>query len=276
MTAAADQVEPVLSQIKAGLIEAEVAHYDESGFYIEGKRQWLHSASSPQLTYYFPHPSRGQKALEAADILPNFKGVAVHDSWSAYWAYDQCHHALCNVHHLRELNAIEEHFAQAWATRFKRLLLSAKAVVEQAKAAGKLALPPAKIAQIKRLYRQLVTVGLKANPPPPDGWPKGTRGRPKKTKPRNLLERLQLRQDAVLAFVSDFKVPFDNNLAERDIRMLKLQQKISGCFRATHGAQVFCDIRSYISTIRKQKLSIWQALASLFSDTILEPAYSPG
>lgn len=276
ISAAASKVEPVNDQIKAGLLAAEVVHCDESGLYIGGQRQWLHSASTPSLTYYVPHPSRGKKGLEAAGILPDFRGVAVHDNWSAYWHYEQCQQALCNVHHLRELNAIEETFHQPWATRFKWFLLSAKAAVEQAKAAGHQSLPQAKLDQIVRLYTKLVSAALKANPPPPQGWPKGARGRPKKTKPRNLAERLQLRQQAVLAFVYDFKVPFDNNLAERDIRMLKVQQKISGCFRASHGAHAFCAIRSYISTIRKQGLSVWLALNSLFSASILEPAYSPG
>lgn len=276
ISAAAGKVEPVNRQVKAGLIAAEVVHYDESGFYIGGQRQWLHSASTPSLTYYVPHQSRGKKGVEAAGILPDFGGVAVHDNWSAYWSYGQCEHALCNVHHLRDLNGIEENFDQPWASRFKWFLLSAKTAVDQAKATGHQTLPQAKLDQIARLYTKLVSAALKANPPPPDGWPKGSRGRAKKPKPRNLAERLQLRQEAVLAFVFDFKVPFDNNLAERDIRMLKVQQKISGCFRSTHGAQAFCAIRSYISTCRKQGLSVWLALNSLFSNSILEPSYSPG
>jgi transposase len=276
MEAAATKVAPINTKVKAGLVAAKVVHYDESGFYIGGKRQWLHSASTPTLTYYAPHPSRGNKALKAIGIMPHFGGVAVHDNWSAYWHYDQCQHALCNVHHLRELNAIEENFSQPWATRFKIFLLSAKAAVEKAKAAGKQALPQAKLDQIDRLYTKLVKAALAANPPPSEGWPKGARGRPKKTKPRNLAERFDLRRKAVLAFVFDFKVPFDNNLAERDIRMLKVQQKISGCFRSAHGAQTFCAIRSYISTIRKQGLSVWDALNSLFSGPLLQPAYSPG
>jgi len=276
MDLAASQVEPVTDKIKVSLVEAKVAHYDESGFYIGGKRQWLHSCSTAKLTYYAPHPSRGQKALNTIGILPDFTGTAVHDNWSTYWAYDHCQHALCNVHHLRELTAIEENTGQAWATRFKIFLLSAKAAVEQAKAEGKSSLSKAKLNQIDRLYTKLVTAALKANPPPPDGWPKGSRGRPKKSKARNLAERFDQRRQAVLAFVFDFKVPFDNNLAERDIRMLKVQQKISGCFRSAHGAQTFCTIRSYISTIRKQGLSVWLALNSLFSGPILLPAFSPG
>jgi transposase len=276
MTAAAKTVTEVNDKIKAGLVAAAVTHYDESGFYIGGKRQWLHSASTTRLTYYAPHPTRGNKALKAIGIMPDFTGTAVHDNWSAYWHYDQCQHALCNVHHLRELKAIEENFSQPWATRFKLFLLSAKAAVEQAKAVGKQGLPQARLDQIKRLYTKLVTAALRANPPPPEGWPQGARGRPKKTKPRNLAERFALHRQAVLAFVFDFKVPFDNNLAERDIRMLKVQQKISGCFRSTLGAQTFCAVRSYISTIRKQDFSVWLALNSLFSGTILQPSYEPG
>jgi transposase len=276
MNAAAAKVAPVNEKIKAGLVAAEVVHYDESGFYIGGKRQWLHSVSTFHLTYYAPHSSRGNKALQAIGIMPHFGGVAVHDNWSTYWHYEQCRHALCNVHHLRELNAIEENFSQSWATRFKIFLLSAKTAVEQAKVAGEQALPQAKQDQINRLYTKLVTAALKANPPPPEGWPKGARGRPKKTKPRNLAERFDRRRKAVLAFVFDFKVPFDNNLAERDIRMLKVQQKVSGCFRSTLGAQTFCAIRSYISTMRKQGFSVWLALNSLFSGPIVQPIYSPG
>jgi transposase len=276
MNAAAAKVAPVNEKIKAGLVAAEVVHYDESGFYIGGKRQWLHSASTSHLTYYAPHSSRGNKALQAIGIMPHFGGVAVHDNWSTYWHYEQCGHALCNVHHLRELNAIEENFSQSWATRFKIFLLSAKTAVEQAKVAGEQALLQAKQDQINRLYTKLVTAALKANPPPPEGWVKGARGRPKKTKPRNLAERFDRRREAVLAFVFDFKVPFDNNLAERDIRMLKVQQKVSGCFRSTLGAQTFCAIRSYISTMRKQGFSVWLALNSLFSGPIVQPVYSPG
>lgn len=276
MNAAATKVAPINDKIKAGLVAANVVHYDESGFYIGGKRQWLHSASTASLTYYAPHPSRGNKALKTIGIMPHFTGTAIHDNWSAYWHFAQCQHALCNVHHLRELNAIEENFSQPWATRFKIFLLSAKAAVDQAKAAGKQALPQAKRDQIDRLYTKLVTAALRANPPPPEGWPQGARGRPKKTKPRNLAERFDRRRKAVLAFAFDFKVPFDNNLAERDIRMLKVQQKISGCFRSSHGAQTFCVIRSYISTIRKQGFSVWLALNSIFAGPILQPAYSPG
>lgn len=209
------------------------------------------------------------------DILPHFRGTAIHDFWSAYRYYQACHHGLCNVHHLRDLTAMAENGNQAWATRFKWFLLSAKQAVDQARLTGATALPVTKVVQIERIYDQLIAAALQANSPSPGGWPKGKRGRPKKTKPRNLAERLDKHRHEVLAFVYDFKVPFDNNLAERDIRMLKVQQKISGCFRSQEGAKDFCTIRSYLSTIRNQGLNVWSALGSALSGNILMPDLTP-
>ena len=176
---------------------------------------------------------------------------------------------------LRELTAVVENDGQAWAKHSRRLLLAAKTAVAAARAEGLTALPPDKLAQVERLYHRVIQLGLQANPPPADGWPQGKRGRRKKPKARNLVERLQRQQQAVLAFVYDFKVPFDNNLAERDIRMLKVQQKISGCFGSLSGAEAFCTIRGYISTMRKQGVNVWDALESIFSDAILLPDSTP-
>lgn len=268
---AAKRLNPIVKSIGNQIAAADVGHFDETGFYIGGTRHWLHSGSTAELTYYFPHRSRGHKATEAAGILSRFRGTAVHDNWATYWHYQACKHALCNAHHLRNLTAIEEIEAQHWATHFKTLLRSAKHLVETAKEKGLEELPDLKIKQIERVYDKLVRLALLHNPPPEGGWPTGKRGRPQKTKPRNLAERFQKRRDAVLAFVYDFNVPFDNNLAERDIRMLKVQQKISGCFRSQRGAQDFCIIRSYISSMRKQEHNIWEALGSVFSDQILSP-----
>ena len=272
---AAKQLNPVVEQIKDGLIAGQILHCDESGFYVGGQRHWLHVAATPTLTCYYPHPRRGRKATDAMGILPEFRGTAIHDFWSAYRQYQACKHGLCNVHHLRELTAVAENDNQSWATRFKWFLLSTKQVVEQAQLTEATALPMEKVAQIERIYNQLVASALQANPPPAGGWPKGKRGRAKKTKPRNLAERLDKHRHEVLAFVYDFKVPFDNNLAERDIRMLKVQQKISGCFRSRAGAKDFCTIRSYLSTMRKQGVSVWSALGSVFSGNILMPDLTP-
>ncbi|MCO5185485.1 MAG: IS66 family transposase [Anaerolineae bacterium] len=271
----AKRLRPLIEQVKATLAAGHIVHCDESGFYINGDRHWLHVAATDQLTCYYPHRNRGSKAITEMGILPNFQGRAIHDFWSAYYQYPTCQHGLCNVHHLRDLTAIAEQNDQAWAKRFQWFLLSTKQVVDQARLAGATALQPSQVAQIERLYDRLVVTALQANPPPAGGWPQGKRGRPKKSKPRNFAERLDKHRHEVLAFVYDFKVPFDNNLAERDIRMLKVQQKISGCFRSVHGAQDFCTIRSYLSTMRKQGVRVWSALGSLFSGDILMPQLTP-
>ena len=273
---AARQLTPVLEKIEHALKAGSILHVDESGYYIGGKRLWLHVASTAQLTCYASHPKRGKDAIDEIGILPAFKGTAVHDGWASYWRYDHCDHALCNVHHLRELNGIEERFSQIWAPRLKQFLLATKAIVKAAKLKGEPRLSAAKLHQVERIYQRLISVALAANPPPPEGWPKAARGRPRKTKARNLAERLDMRSRAVLAFVFDFNLPFDNNLAERDIRMLKVQQKISGCFRSSDGANAFCTTRSYISSLRKQNLDVWSALNSIFnSHTLIEPNYTP-
>lgn len=182
---------------------------------------------------------------------------------------------VCNVHHLRDLNGLLETAPQPWMRRFQTLLLGAKQAVAQAQAAGLSALPARKVAQIERLYDRLVEVALHAHAPPPEGWPQGQRGRPRKPQARHLAERFAAHKSAVLAFVYDFKVPFDNNLAERDLRRLKVQQKISGGFRSTQGATDFCTLRSYTATLRKQGLSVWQALGSLFTGDPLRPRLTP-
>lgn len=272
---AAERLRPVVEKIKAAVLDEKVLHFDESGFYVEGDRWWLHSAGSPRFTFYAPHRSRGGQAMDAIDILPRFHGTAHHDHWAAYWHYDQCRHALCNVHLLRDLIALEEQGNQRWTARFQHLLLAAKTVVETARANEAHQLSPDKVAQIERIYQHLVAAALAANPPPPDGWIKSPQGKPKKTKARNLAERLDRFRPQILAFVYDFNVPFDNNLAERDIRMLKIQQKISGCFRSALGAEAFCITRTYTSTHRKQGVNLWRALNSIFCGPLLEPACSP-
>ena len=243
-------VEPV-EQIKAALRQSAVLHCDETGLYIDGERVWLHVAATPQLTCYEAHPKRGRQGTDALGILPDFAGTAVHDNWAAYASYD-CRHALCNVHHLRELTYLHEQFGQAWAGEFKHFLLAVKAQVDAARAQGGTTLPPDLRQAIDPHYQQLVAQALIETAPPPEGWPKGKRGRVKKSKARNLAERFDLQRCQILAFVDDFAIPFDNNLVERDIRMVKVQQKISGCFRSWSGAQAACRLRSYLSTMHKQ------------------------
>ena len=272
---AAGQVQSATKAIKEAVIQAEVGHADETGFYINGQRVWLHTVSTEELTYYEPHANRGQKATDAIGILPQFTGTLVHDAWATYFKYQLLLHALCNVHHLRDLTAIVENEGQQWAALMITYLLAAKQLVDEARQSGETVLPDGYLQRIHQLYDAIVCLGLEENPLPDTHPPPGKRGRRKKTKARNLVERFDKHKAAILRFIHDFKVPFDNNLAERDIRMMKVQQKISGCFRSWEGAEQFCHLRSYISTIRKQGLNVWEALGSLFEGDVLMPQLTP-
>ena len=256
--------------IKEGLQQAETAHFDESGAYVGGKRHWFHVSSTAHLTHYAWHPKRGKEATDAIGILPAFAGRAIHDAWSPYFRYG-CAHGLCNAHHLRELTFLEEQDQQAWAGELKTLLRTSKARVAEARAAGQDRLDEATRHAFTAQYQAIVAAGLAANPAAPRP-PPGTRGRPKQTKARNLLERLQTHQEAALAFLNDFRVPFDNSQAERDIRMLKVQQKVSGCFRREGGATAFCRIRSYLSTMRKQGQRWLPAIEHVFAGSPFTPS----
>jgi transposase len=253
-----DQTEPSLATIKQQLIAADVAHFDESGLQVEGQLNWLHVASTDQLTYYAVHPKRGQVGMKAVGILPEFEGRAVHDHWKSYFTFDDCQHALCNAHHLRELQFVLDQYDQTWARQMAQLLLDIKDEV-QAAPLEQTTLSPELLAHFEQRYDELIAQGLKANPPPADPPPR-KRGRKKQSPPKNLLDRLQQFKPQVLAFMYDFRVPFDNNLAERDVRMVKVKQKVSGAFRTRTGAETFCIIRSYISTVRKQGRNVIDAI----------------
>jgi transposase len=269
----AQQLEPVEQHIKAALSQAEVLHQDETGLYVAGQRHWMHVSATEHLTHYQVHAKRGHEALDEIGILKDFHGVSVHDGWQSYWRY-ACQHGLCNVHHLRELIFLDEVLGQGWAGQMIELLLDIKAAVEQARTEGRTSLHPLEVADWKVRYRALLTDGYQANPPDPPAEV-SRRGRRKQSPARNLLDRLSLHQDAVLAFLENFAVPFDNSLAERDIRMVKVQQKISGCFRSGVGAQAFCRIRGYLSTLRKQGVPVLSALEQALVGHPLFPASSP-
>lgn len=243
--------------IKRGVAGAKVAHFDETGLNVCGKSAWLHVASTPSLTFYAAHQKRGREALDAIGVVPQFRGRAVHDGLASYWQYEQCAHALCNAHHLRELTFVEEQLGQSWARDLKDVLLESKRAVDEARGQGLEALSAETKWQLERRYDAVLEAGGKANPPPE---PTGKRGRPKRGKAGSLVDRLREHKGATLAFLHDFAIPFDNNQAERDIRMTKVRQKISGCFRTTTGADRFCRIRGYISTLRKQGMPVLAAL----------------
>ncbi len=270
-----EQLASIEQQIKAGIAAAEVIHNDETGLRVNGKLWWLHVASTAELTYYLIDAKRDQEAIERMDVLPNFDGVGVHDGWTSYFLYE-CAHALCNAHHLRELCFIVERYEQPWAAQMITLLCEIKATVAQAKADGNQALSAEQLADFESQYQSLLTEGFEANPPPivAADAPK-QRGRKKQSPPKNLLDRLDRHDTAVLAFMFDFRVPFDNNQAERDVRMMKLKQKISGCFRTAASSRQFCRIRGYISTVRKQRLPVLDTLKRVLSGSTVPLRFQP-
>ena len=254
----AKQLSEVEQQIKTALSQADVLHQDETGLSVAGKRHWVHVSATATLTYYAAHPKRGKEALDALGILPTFQGVSVHDGWRSYWAY-ACQHATCNVHLVRDLTYLSEELHQDWAQQMKDLLLGMKAAVEQARPEGRSALHPLEVADWHKQYQAILLEAAAAQPPEVPPPVKG-KGRCKQSAAQNLLDRLNKQQEAVLLFVQNLAVPFDNNLAERDLRMVKVQQKISGCFRTLAGAAAFCRIRGYLSTLRKQGRALLYAL----------------
>jgi len=257
-----EQVKPTLTRIQDMLTGEPLIHCDESGLRVEGRLNWLHVVGAKHLTSYFVHPKRGQEATQAMGILPHFQGRAMHDNWQSYWQFEHCQHALCNAHHLRELQFILDRYDQSWAQGMMDLLLQIKAEVDAAPPNWS-ALPPERLQHYTTQYTALLQQGFQANPPPEQPPPK-KRGRKKQSPPKNLLDRLDTYQSETLAFMYDFRVPFDNNLAERDVRMIKVKQKISGTFRSRLGAEHFCAIRSFVSTARKQGHNVIQSIHDAF------------
>jgi len=240
--------------IKKKLITSPVIHCDETGMKIEGKRHWLHVASNDKYTCYFAHSKRGSEAINAMGILPEFKGIAVHDGWKPYNGYE-CDHALCNAHLQRELTGIEENYKQQWAKEMNELLTEMKKYTDECKEQVK-DLDFEQIKALEERFNAIIIKGIEENPPSLNPEKQGKRGKNPKTKARNLLDRFIEHKEPILRFLNDLGVPFENNQAERDIRMMKLQQKISGTFRTIQGAEAFCRIRAYISTIRKNGLPV--------------------
>jgi transposase len=263
--AASEQLASLEQDVHQAICETKgPVHFDETGCRAVQERQWLHSASTEKLTFYAINRYRGGKAMDAIGILPEFRGKAVHDHWGAYFRYEDCAHVLCNSHVLRELTFVHEEHEERWAKKMKSLLKSMNDAVHQARLRGQRRFYGPTLESYRKSYDRIVQTGLRfharkrALAPPP------ARGRTRQRAGKNLLDRLKKRSDAVLGFLYDFEIPFTNNLAERDIRMMKVKQKISGCFRSQQGARDFCRIRGYLSTACKQRWNLLESLESVF------------
>lgn len=270
----AERVRPVQEAVREYLKEREpVTHNDETGLRIEGKTCWLHTVSSEFLTYYGVHACRGREAMDAMGILGFRKMIVMHDCWKPYFTYTDAVHALCNVHLLRELTFIQERYGQAWAENLGDLLLEMKRSTDKARGSKK-SLPARQIETYEQRYEEILRSGFRKNPLRKRiGEGEGKRGRVGQSKPRNLLKRMREHKDAVLLFLRDLRVPFDNNQAERDIRMMKVKQKVSGGFRSWEGARAFCQIRGYISTARKNGQRALDALRLAYAGTPFQPSF---
>jgi transposase len=251
---------PFTDEVRYLLRQADAVHFDETGGRVAGKLHWVHSASTALLTLLDCHPRRGRAAMDDLGVIGQMTGIAHHDGWRPYRAYDLVH-SLCNAHHLRELDEIGWISHQFWANDMAALLGDAKDMVETAKAKGVTGLSDSALHSIRTRYGQIIATGRLTNPGPPSLERHGY-----ERKAYNLLVRLDTQRADVLRFASDFRASFDNNQAERDIRMVKLQQKISGSWRTLAGARTYCAIRSYVSTMRKQNQDILGGLRLLFEE----------
>jgi transposase len=268
----ADRLVETEEMMKQALREVDVQGNDETGVRVQGLLHWLHVARTDRLTHYAVHRKRGKEATDAIGILPDFHGIMEHDGYSSYPQYTQCEHGLCNAHPLRELHFFFEHEKQEWAGQLKEHLLICHTMVEEARARGETCLEASVISHLTSTYHHLIEIGLAAQPPPasPGPAPK-KRGRVKQTKAKNLLDRLKRDAASFLLFLSDFRVPFTNNGSEQDLRMMKVQQKISGTFRSQTGPIAFCRIRSYFSTMAKQGYHLCSVARQLFAGVPCSP-----
>ena len=253
-------IQPQVDEIKQQISCSNVIHADETGLYTEGARHWLHVASTDLHTYYFYHKGRGKEAIQAAGIIPGYTNHLIHDFWHSYYQYSQCRHSLCNVHHMRDLQGLIDTHGYQWATRMKTFLLSSKEIVDRAKEQQLVELTNETVQRLAHIYKIILAEGVEEMPPLP-AHNKGKIKKIKKGKAWNLLNRFKERPQEILGFIYDFQIPFDNNLAERDIRMIKVKQKISGSFRNKKMASAFCDIRSYISTVIKHRMNVFKAIS---------------
>lgn len=262
IVAAGARLTPAYEAQREAILNADVAHFDESGMRVAGRLNWLHVAAAEQTVYYTVPAKRGREAMDAAGLLPRFKGIAVHDCWKPYWHYTDLSHALCNAHLLRELNYCADVTEQHWPVTLRQVLVDGKKAVAATKADGKTTLDTEQLEALSARYDAGVAQGLAAFPQrPPDP---GQKGRSKQHEATNLLLRLREYKTLVLRFLTDWRVPFDNNLAERLVRPVKVKLKVAGGFRALGGSEAFCVIRSVWETDKLRSNNPFETLRLAF------------
>ena len=261
----ADAVSETVNRIKQKVSGSGLGHFDETGTRVDKKLWWVHDASNCEFTYLDISPKRGYLGMEQCGVLPLFHGIAMHDCWASYWSYEDCQHAVCCAHLLRELTGIvENHPEQKWASAFIDLLTEMKKVKDKAVEAGKETLSYYHYHKFDKRYDELIKQAREENPLPVATEKK--RGRKKKKgKILALVERLDKYKASVCLFIHNFMVPFDNNQAEHDIRMIKVKTKVSGCFRSEEGARDYLKIMSYVGTAHKQGHNAYDAIRKAVS-----------
>lgn len=269
---AAARLAPTMERIADLIAASPLQHADETGIRIYGMLHWLHVNCTRFLTHLAWHPSRGKPAMNEIGIWPRFAGRGMHDRLASYDAYD-CAHSICGAHLLRDCAAVAEQEPQAWATQMQEFLLDLHEACQQWRQLQLPAVPPIERNEWVARYFEILAAGYAAQPPPPASPAQKGKGRPKQSKAKNLLDALLGRADQVLALLDDLRIPFTNNLAERDLRMAKVQQKISGTFRSASGATAFCHIRSYLSTMHKQGHTMLSSLVTVFNGRPLPVAW---
>lgn len=268
LSRAAGKVRPALDTIREKLTGCERNHSDETGLRAEGKTRWAHVLSTEYYTILSLSDFRGYKGMAEAGLLPLYKGINVHDCWASYWKFPDITHAVCNAHILRELNFVTDNYPeQTWNGKFRELLLEMKSEKEKALAEERQELSEDLKKRFMAEYDEIIRLAYRENPmPATDEAKPAKKGRRKKGKVRSLIERLDTNKGAVCLFAMDFRVPFDNNQAERDLRCIKVKIKVSGCFRTTEGAREYLDIMSYLSTARKLGFNGYEAISKALNN----------
>ena len=254
----AAKVKPVVERNRDKIAADPLAHFDETGCRVNQCLNWVHVASTSSETYLYLNEKRGSKGMDEGGVLPAFHGIAIHDCWAPYWKYDM-EHGICCAHLLRELNGVQEnHPEQKWPSYFSKLLLDMKRAKEAALLAGQDSMDAVRREKLLGRYDRIITTAYRENPEP-EATP-GRKGRRKRGKVLALVDRLRKYKDAVCLFIKNFTVPFDNNQAERDLRMVKVKTKVSGCFRTKEGCQDFLNILAYSNTAKKHHVNPFHAI----------------